>query len=58
MLSILDYPNRGEGGENTYRGNCSPLLIEDLINHYQIRNLNDFMCGSGTTEDVCQKKKN
>lgn len=56
MLSIVNYPNRGKGGENTYRGNCSPLLIEDLINQYPIKNLNDFMCGSGTTEDVCQKK--
>lgn len=36
MLSVVDYPDRGYGGKNTYRGNCSPKLIEDLIDQYQI----------------------
>ena len=53
MLSVVDYPERGTGGKYNYRGNCSPKLIEDLIKQYSITNLNDFMCGSGTTEDVC-----
>ena len=56
MLSVVDYPDRGYGGKNTYRGNCSPKLIEDLIDQYQMKNLNDFMCGSGTTEDVCSRR--
>lgn len=56
MLSVVDYPDRGYGGKNTYRGNCSPKLIEDLIEQYQMKNLNDFMCGSGTTEDVCSRR--
>lgn len=53
MFSVVDYPERGNGGKNSYRGNCSPKLIEDLIKQYQLNSLNDFMCGSGTTEDVC-----
>lgn len=53
MLSVVSYEERGIGGENLYRGNCSPKLIEDIISQYKLDNLNDYMCGSGTTEDVC-----
>ena len=31
LTSIVSYPERGEGGSNRYRGNCSPRLVEDLI---------------------------
>ena len=31
LTSIVSYPERGTGGNNRYRGNCSPKLIEDLI---------------------------
>ena len=31
LTSIVSYPERGEGGNNKYRGNCSPKLIEDLL---------------------------
>ena len=31
LTSIVSYPERGSGGNNRYRGNCSPKLIEDLI---------------------------
>ena len=31
LTSIVSYPERGDGGDNRYRGNCSPKLIEDLI---------------------------
>ncbi len=55
MKSIVSYPERGQGGKNFYRGNCSPRLIEDIINQYKVRELSDFMVGSGTTEDVCQR---
>ena len=27
ISSIVSYPERGEGGDNRYRGNCSPKLI-------------------------------
>ena len=56
MLSIVSYPERGKGGRNDYRGNCSPKMIEDIIDQYGIQNLNDYMCGSGTTEDVCRAR--
>lgn len=57
MKSIVSYPDRGEGGKNNYRGNCSPLLIEDLILQYKPQEIADYMVGSGTTEDVAKKMK-
>ena len=54
MQSIVSYPERGTGGKNSYRGNCSPKLIEDIIEQYRIKNLSDFMVDGGTTEDVCK----
>lgn len=56
MESVVSYPERGTGGNNLYRGNCSPKLIEDIIAQYGIRYLSDYMVGSGTTEDVCRVK--
>lgn len=53
--SVVSYPERGEYGNNRYRGNCSGRLIEDLIKQYNIRQLSDYMVGGGTTEDVCRK---
>lgn len=35
LTSIVSYPERGTGGNNRYRGNCSPKLIEDLIGFFQ-----------------------
>lgn len=55
MKSIVSYPERGEGGKSGYRGNCSPKLIEDLVRQFHLESLNDYMCGSGTTEDVCRR---
>lgn len=55
MQSIVSYPDRGSYGRNTYRGNCSGLLIKDIINQYNVRGLSDFMVGSGTTEDVVRE---
>lgn len=52
MNSLVSYPDRGNFGKNTYRGNCSGKLIEDIIKQYNIKQLSDFMVGSGTTEDV------
>ena len=56
MQSIVSYPDRGVGGKNSYRGNCSPKLIEDLIDQYNLKYLSDYMVGSGTTEDVCKAR--
>lgn len=55
MKSIVSYPERGEGGSSSYRGNCSPLLLEDLFKFYQPKKVFDPMVGSGTTKDVCEK---
>ena len=55
MESIVSYPERGQYGKNNYRGNCSGLLIKDLISQYHLKGLSDFMVGSGTTEDVVRE---
>ena len=56
MQSIVSYPDRGVGGNAKYRGNCSPHIIEDLIDQFGWIELSDYMCGSGTTEDVCKQR--
>ena len=35
LTSVVSYPERGDGGNNKYRGNCSPKLIEDLIGFFK-----------------------
>lgn len=55
MESIVSYPDRGEYGKSSYRGNCSGRLIKDLIAQYRLCGLSDFMVGSGTTEDVVKE---
>lgn len=54
LTSIVSYPERGQGGSNRYRGNCSPKLIEDLIRHFKPSQICDYMCGSGTTGDAAR----
>lgn len=56
LTSIVSYPERGEGGNNRYRGNCSPKLIEDLIEFFHPHEICDYMCGSGTTKAAASKK--
>lgn len=56
MQSIVSYPDRGIGGRSDYRGNCSPRLIHDLIDQFNIHDISDYMCGSGTTEDVARQR--
>lgn len=61
LTSIVSYPERGIGGNNRYRGNCSPKLIEDLISFFKPSEICDYMCGSGTTKaaaDSCKIKSN
>ncbi len=55
LTSIVSYPERGEGGNNRYRGNCSPKLIEDLLGFFQPKEICDYMCGSGTTKAAADK---
>lgn len=55
LTSIASYPERGEGGSNRYRGNCSPRLVEDLIGFFHPEMICDYMCGSGTTKAAADK---
>lgn len=55
MKSVVSYPDRGEGGKSSYRGNCSPKLLEDLFGFYRPKKVFDPMVGGGTTKDVCTK---
>ena len=55
LTSIVSYPERGNGGNNQYRGNCSPKLIEDLIRFFKPHEICDYMCGSGTTGAAAAK---
>ena len=52
LTTVVSYPDRGTGGSNSYRGNCSPRLIEDLIAHFNPQEICDYMCGSNTTGDA------
>lgn len=54
LTSVVSYPERGQGGNNRYRGNCSPKLIEDLIAHFRPNEICDYMCGSNTTADAAR----
>lgn len=58
MLSstIVSYPDRDNRyGNNRYRGNCSGLLIKDLLEFYQPQKVFDPMAGSQTTKMVCDE---
>ena len=54
MKSIVSYPERGDGGKASYRGNCSPKLVEDLIRQYKPQCVCDYMAGSYTTADAAK----
>jgi hypothetical protein len=53
LTSIHATPGRGDFGDPAYRGNCSGLLIKDLLLFYQPRLVLDPMQGGGTCRDVC-----
>jgi hypothetical protein len=55
LTSIHATPGRGNYGDAGYRGNCSGLLIKDLLRFYQPRRVLDPMTGGGTCRDVCQE---
>ena len=52
MKSIVSYPNRGEYGNNKYRGNATGKLLIDLHSVYKFDEISDYMSGSFTTADV------
>ena len=55
LTSIHATPGRGEYGNAGYRGNCSGLLIRDLLMFYRPRRVLDCMEGGGTCRDVCKE---
>lgn len=55
LTSIHATPGRGDYGDAGYRGNCSGLLIKDLLQFYRPRRVLDPMTGGGTCRDVCQE---
>lgn len=55
LTSIHGTPGRGNYGDPAYRGNCSGLLIRDLLLYHQPRRVLDPMTGGGTCRDVCKE---
>lgn len=54
LTTVMSYPDRGKGGNNKYRGNCAPQVIEDLIRFYKPEMICDYMVGGGTTFDAAK----
>lgn len=55
LCSVHAEPGRGRYGNSKYRGNCSGLLIRDLLSFYQPERLLDPMEGSGTSRAVAKE---
>lgn len=54
LTSLHAREGRGNYGDSRYRGNCSGLLIEDLLKFFRPASVLDPMTGSGTCRDVCR----
>jgi len=55
LTTVVSYPDRGNYGDNKWRGNCSGELIKDLLEYAQPKKAFDPMVGSGTFIDVCRE---
>lgn len=55
MNSILNFPERGNYGNASYRGNCSGYVQKELIEHFKPTLFIDVCEGSGTSADVCKE---
>lgn len=55
LTSIHATEGRGPYGNAGYRGNCSGLLIRDLLRYYRPKRVLDPMTGGGTCRDVCRE---
>jgi hypothetical protein len=53
-MSIVSYKNRGQWGNNKYRGNASGHLYQDLFNWTRPQLVVDPCVGSGTSIEVAQ----
>lgn len=54
LSSIVSYFARGKYGSNAWRGNCSGLLIRDLLEYYRPDTFGDLAVGSGTSIEVAK----
>lgn len=54
LKSIVSYFARGKYGATDWRGNCSGLLIKDLLDFYKPDTFGDLAVGSGTAIDVAK----
>ena len=66
LTSFMAFPERGSGGSNQWRGNCSPEVIHSVAKYvldtkkYYGKDVSDFtvldpMSGSGTTKDAVER---
>lgn len=55
LTTLVSYPERGKDGQNSWRGNCSGRLLEDIFSWYKPKKVFDPMVGGGTTKDVCER---
>ncbi len=54
LSSIASYFARGKYGNSSWRGNCSGLLIKDLLCYYKPEIFGDLAVGSGTSIEVAK----
>ena len=55
LTSLYYHDASGPYGDRRYPGNCGGLLIRDLLNYFQPKEVFDPMTGSGTCRDVCRE---
>ena len=48
LTTITDYFVRGDYGKASYRGNCTGLLVKDLLTYFKPQFFMDLCKGSGT----------
>jgi len=61
--SIASYPERGEGGSSSWRGNCPSILIQEAMINFKpkhVKNLEDMLvvevyAGSGSGKHACEQ---
>ncbi|MBS3912707.1 MAG: hypothetical protein KGZ70_12950 [Hydrogenophaga sp.] len=54
-MSILSYPERGQWGKSSWRGNCSGHVYKELFERLQPKVFVDPMVGSGTSVEVAKE---
>lgn len=60
--SIVSYPERGEGGSSSWRGNCPSILIQEAMVNYKPKHVKDIkdmivleiFAGSGSGHHACE----